>query len=175
MFNQKNLRGQIWVETLIYTLIAFVMIGLVLFFAGPKISEIQDKAIIEQSIEVMGEIDTIISGIGTAGNRRVVELRIRKGELKINGTHDKLVFEIESKHVYSQPGEPISIGGNIVVLTEEKGAFNIITLTRDYSAGYNITYQGEDKSKSITKSSTPYKLFISNKGGDLSVIDFEIG
>lgn len=175
MFNRGNLRGQIWVETLIYTLIAFVMIGLVLFFASPKILEIQDKAIIEQSIEVMGEIDTIISGIGTPGNKRVVELRIRKGELKINGTHDKLVFEIESKHVYSQPGEDISIGGNIVVRTEEKGGFNIITLTRDYSAGYNITYQGEDKSKSITKSSTPYKLFISNKGGDLLVIDFEIG
>ena len=91
-FLKKNLRGQIWVETLIYTLIAFVMIGLVLFFAGPKISEIQDKAIIEQSIEVMGEIDTIISGIGTAGNRRVAELRIRKGALKINGTHEKLVL-----------------------------------------------------------------------------------
>ena len=49
-------RGQIWVETVIYTLIALVMIGTILAFALPKISEIQDKSTIEQSIIVIKDI-----------------------------------------------------------------------------------------------------------------------
>jgi uncharacterized protein (UPF0333 family) len=40
-FFAKNKRGQIWVETVVYTLIALVMIGLVLAFAKPKIEELQ--------------------------------------------------------------------------------------------------------------------------------------
>ena len=51
-----NTKGQIWIETVIYTLIIFVMIGLVLSFAKPKIEEMQDKAIIEQSIAMMKDI-----------------------------------------------------------------------------------------------------------------------
>ena len=166
-------RGQIWVETLIYTLIAFIMIGLVLYFANPRIAEAQDKAIIDQSVNVLGEIDTIISLIGTPGNKRLIELSIKKGTLQIDGINDKLIFEIESKHIYSQPGQDIYIG-NIIVRTEEKGGFNRVTLTIDYSEGYNITYHGRDQLKSITKSSTPYKLFISNKGGTKTIIDIEL-
>ena len=45
-----NKRGQVWVETVIYTLIALVMIGLVLSFVQPKIMELQDKATLQQSI-----------------------------------------------------------------------------------------------------------------------------
>ncbi len=30
-------RAQIWIETMIYTLIAFIMLGLVLAYAKPKI------------------------------------------------------------------------------------------------------------------------------------------
>ena len=43
-------KGQIWVETMVYTLIAFALIGIVLMFVKPKIEEIQDTSIIEQSI-----------------------------------------------------------------------------------------------------------------------------
>ena len=39
MYEKK--RGQIWVETVIYTLIALILIGLVLTFITPKIKEIQ--------------------------------------------------------------------------------------------------------------------------------------
>lgn len=167
-------RGQIWVETLIYTLIAFVMIGLVLYFASPRIEEAQDKALIEQSINIMKEIDNTILNIGAPGNKRLIELSIRKGALNIDGINDVLVFEIESKHTYSQPGEEIYMG-NVVVYTEDKGGYNLITLTSNYSEGYNITYEGKDELKSITKSSTPYKLFILNKGGTKTVINIEIG
>ena len=52
----KNKRGQIWVETMVYTLIAFALIGLVLAFVKPKIQETQDKAIIEQSVNILKDI-----------------------------------------------------------------------------------------------------------------------
>ena len=43
---KRGVNGQVWVETVTYTLIAIVMIGLVLSFAKPKIEELQDKTII---------------------------------------------------------------------------------------------------------------------------------
>ena len=171
---KKNKRGQIWVETVIYTLIAFVMIGLVLAYAKPKIEELQDKSIIEQSIGMMKDIDSTILTIGCPGNQRAIELGIKKGTLKIDGVNDLIIFEIESKHTYSEPGTDIS-DGNLIIRTEKRGKFNIVNLTRDYSEGYDITYQGKDELKLISKSSIPYKVFISNKGDeDKIVIDVEV-
>ena len=167
-------RGQIWVETLIYTLIAFVMIGLVLFFAGPKITEAQDKIVIEQSIEILEDMNSIILNIGIAGNKRLVEINIKKGELKIDGANNKIIFEIESAYQFSQPGEDIP-QGSITIRTEEKGEFNLVILTRDYSGSHDLKYQNNDQLKTITRSSSPYKLFITNKGGSPTVIDFELG
>ena len=170
-----NRKGQIWIETVIYTLIAFVMIGLVLAYAKPKIEEIQDKAIIEQSIKMMEEINAKIMEVkqGGAGNKREIILGIKKGILKIDGINDKIFFEIESKHTYSQLGEDISYG-DLIIHTEKRGNFNIVTLTMDYSEKHNITYQGKDELKSITKAPTPYKLFISNEGGDKTRIEIKI-
>jgi uncharacterized membrane-anchored protein YitT (DUF2179 family) len=62
----KKRKGQVWIETVIYTLIAFVMIGLVLSYATPKIQELQDQAIIQQSIDMMKQIDSTISTMGAA-------------------------------------------------------------------------------------------------------------
>jgi hypothetical protein len=172
---QSNKKGQIWVETVIYTLIAFVMIGLVLAYAKPKIEELQDKSIIEQSIGMMKDIDSTILTIGCAGNQRAIELGIKKGVLKIDGVNDLIIFEIESKHTYSEPGIDI-IDGNLIIHTEKMGKFNIVNLTRDYSEGYDIKYQGRDELKLISKSSIPYRMFISNKGGENKiVIDVRIG
>ena len=49
-FLQKNCRGQVWIETVIYTLIAFALIATALTYIKPKIEEIQDKAIVENMI-----------------------------------------------------------------------------------------------------------------------------
>ncbi len=174
LFLMKNRKGQIWVETVIYTLIAFVMIGLVLAYAKPKIEELQDKAIIEQSIAMVKNIDSTILTIGAPGNQRLMELGIKKGVLKIDGTNDLIAFEMESKNTYSEPGVNVS-DGNLIIHTEKTGKFNVITLTRDYDGEYNITYQGKDESKIISKASTPYQLLISNKGGEDEIaINFEI-
>jgi uncharacterized membrane-anchored protein YitT (DUF2179 family) len=74
IFQNKN--GQIWVETVIYTMIAFVLIAAVLAFVRPKIEEMQDEIIIKKSIVIMKDIDSTISNIlaGSSGNRRLLEI-----------------------------------------------------------------------------------------------------
>lgn len=172
-----NKRGQVWVETVIYTLIAFVLIGAVLAFVKPKIEEFQDKAIIEQTLSAAENINTVMLSTvqGGSGNRRIIEMGIQKGTLEVDGETDKLVFLMESRYAYSQPGSDISVG-NVIVRTEEQGKLNLIKITMNYSDKYDITYQDEDASKLITKSSTPYKIAISNNGkqNGLTVVDFEV-
>ncbi len=168
----KPKRAQVWVETVIYTLIAFVMIGLVLAFARPKIEELQDKVLIDQSITMIKAIESTILTIGVAGNQRIIELGIKKGELRIDGENDKIIFEVESRYTYSEPGIDIN-DGNLVIHTELKGNINIVTLTRDFSDDYNLKYNGNDELGVLTTSSVLYKLFITNDGGgiiDISLI-----
>lgn len=166
-------RGQIWVETVIYTLIAIILIGAVLTFITPRIQEIQDKAVIEQSIEMLQNIDSVISSVAFgSGNKRIIDIGIKKGNLIINSEEDKLIFEIETKYAYSQEGENVEIG-SITVLTEKAGSLNKITLTSDYSK-YDLTYEGKNESKTITRSPLPYKLSIENKGGSKTTIDFSL-
>lgn len=163
LFRPSQKRGQIWVETIIYTLIAFALIGLVLAFVKPKIEEIQDKGVIEQSISILEDIDLIIKTLGDPGNQRIIDLGISKGVLNIDGENDKIFFEIESRHIYSEPGKNVTIG-NIIVFTEKKGKINDVTLTRDYQGEYDITYENRDELKKISKTSTSYTLLIANKG-----------
>ena len=158
-------RGQIWVETIIYTLIAFAMIGLVLIFVKPKIEEIRDNGIIEQSINILQEINSIISTIGVPGNQREINLGISKGSMSIDGINNTIYFELESKFVYSQSGEEVNIG-NIVSKTEKRGEVNKVTLTIRYNETHNITYGGKEELKSLSRASTPYKLLLANKGED---------
>ena len=169
-----NNRGQIWIETVIYTLIALILIGAVLAFILPKIQEIEDKATIEQSIEMLQNIDSVISSVvvGGPGNKRIIDILIKEGNLIINGEQDRIIFEMESLYAYSQEGEIISIG-IVTALTEKIGGSNKITLTSNYSK-YDLTYEGENQSRTITRSPTLYKLSIENKGGAKIIVDFSL-
>jgi len=51
-------KGQIWVETVIYVLIALIMIGAVLAFINPKVKEIQDKLTLDKTVVLLEELDT---------------------------------------------------------------------------------------------------------------------
>ena len=170
MVNRKIVRGrkryslgQVWIETVIYTLIAFVMMGLILSYAKPKIEEIQDNALLKQSTEMLKEIDSTILTMGAAGNQRTPEVTIKKGSLTIDGRvgEDKIIFEMDSKNIYSEPGRIIN-DGSVKVETVKKSGFNTVTLTLDYSEKYNIQFNGMEESKVISKSSTPYNLIIAN-------------
>lgn len=160
----KNRKGQIWVETVIYILIAFVMIGLVLSFVRPEIEEMRDKAVIEQSIDIMNNLDSVFSDIIIPGNRRIVDIGIKKGEMEINSQNDTIIFRIDSTYVYSEPGEVVVVG-NLNVTTEDRGKYNLVVLKRDFSSKYNITYQNSENPKILSKTSVPYKLIVTNEGG----------
>ncbi len=175
-FFKNNHRGQVWIETVIYLLIAFVMIGLVLSFVRPKIEESRDKGIIEQSIQMMNEIDNIILTIGSPGNQRLIEAGIKKGSFIVDGENDTLQFKIQSTFVYSEPDEVIQIG-KVLVKTEEQTRYNLITLVSNYSQIYNITYKEKDEVKTFNSASTFYRLLISNEGIDSdseTIINFDL-
>ena len=155
--------GQIWVETVIYTLIALTMIGAVLAFVVPRIEEIQDKSVIEQSINAVKDINNVILSVvqGGAGNKRLIETNIRKGSLIVDGKSDKIIFEMETNYVYSEPGQTVNIG-NIEAMTEDIGGTNIVTLTSSYS--HDIKNNEKDENRTIEDSTTPYTISIENKG-----------
>ncbi len=176
-FLKRSRLGQVWIETVIYTLIAFVLIGLVLSYAKPKIEEIQDRAIIEQSLSMLKQIDSTILTMGETGNQRILEIGIKKGDLKIDAVNDDIIFELESKNVYSEPGKNIS-DGSVVIFTEKRTGYSIVKLTLDYSANYNIRFEGKEEAKTISKASTAYKLSILNEGEDISekiILNMSIG
>ena len=50
-----NSKAQIWVETVIYTLVAITLISLVLAFALPAINQRRDQNIVESSIVLMND------------------------------------------------------------------------------------------------------------------------
>ena len=162
---EKRKGGQVWVETVIYTLIAFVIIGLVLSYARPKINEIQDRAIIQQSIEMLKTIDLTILDMSGAGNQRTPVITIKKGDLKLDCVNNKIIFEMESQSEYTEAGRNVS-DGNVIELTKKMTGDYLVTLTLDYSSGYNLTFNGDKIQKVLSKASNPYKLTILNKGAD---------
>jgi len=179
----KSKRSQVWVETVIYTLIALTIIGLFISFAKPKIEEIQDKAVIEQSVQMVEDIDSIISSIvqGGAGNQRIVEIGIKKGELKVDGVNDQLIFEIEGRYTYTQPGENGMPGeyinvGNIIASTQKRGKMSVVTLISNYSSRYDLQFEGSNSAKVITRAPVAYQMSFSNKGdvGGKTLIDVGI-
>jgi len=169
----KN-KGQIWIETVTYTLVAFILIGLILAFVKPKIDELQDKALIDQSLNLLKKIDQVIGEVYDkgVGNKRMVDVLIRKGELSINSTNYTISLYFEGEYEYSEVGQIIQ-EGSFEILTTKVGSSYGVLMEKKYE-NYNITYSGREITKLIGKSPTPYKLFISNKGGGSQVIDFSI-
>jgi uncharacterized protein (UPF0333 family) len=173
----KNRRAQVWVETVLYTLIAFTIIGMVLTYIKPEIEKFQDKAIIKQSITLMSDIDSKIYDVvkNGEGNKRIMEISVKEGYLTIDGNNDSILFEIESIYPYTEPGEEYSEQG-IEISTVEKSGKNEITLLNDYSDTLNITYLGKEEAKILPKSSASYKIYVENKGQiNQDKVEVEIG
>lgn len=165
-----NKKGQIWVETVIYTLIGLVLIGTVLGFATPAIQKQKDKAIIQDTITSMNELDNQIINVRRGGiaNTRNFDFSIKKGELRIDTINDRIVFIIdELKYEYSEPGTRIDISGtNMDILTEKQSGKYRVTLALEYRNQANLTYNGEDNEVQtiLTPTSVAYSLVVENKG-----------
>ena len=139
--------------------------GLVLAFVVPEIEKTRDKGIIEQTIRVLQDVDSLIRNLGGPGNQRTPEIGISKGSMTIDSVRDMIFFELESSYEYSQPGQNITIG-KITANTEEEGKINIITLALNYTGQYNLTYQGTEQEKKLDKAPVPYIVLIADRGTD---------
>ena len=170
-------RGQIWVETVIYTLIGLSIIAIVLAMVKPAIDDRRDAITIKQSIESLNVIDQQIESIKylSEGNTRPIDIKISKGKMIVSGENDSITIIIDdSKHEYSQPGAMINVGGNVRALTEKKGGKFTVSLFLSYQNSLNITYQGKDESHVFQVAPSPYRISIRNNGvvGTLTNIDF---
>lgn len=160
-----NRGGQIWVETVIYTLIGIALIGFVLAILTPKIKEFRDRSVIEQTIESLNLFDSkVIETLDAPGNKRKITLALDRGLLIINTTNESIKFVLEDADVrYSEPGTTLPIG-RIRVLTEEMIDSYTISLILAYN--YNLTYNGVDRliAEEFTPVSIPYEFFVENRG-----------
>jgi type II secretory pathway pseudopilin PulG len=157
-------KGQIWVETVIYTLIGLSLIGLVLAIITPRINEFKDRSIVDQTIAAFNDIDGKINEVLAApGNVRNVEFQMKRGDISFDPAMNKIIFELsDSRSFYSEPGEEINIG-RVKVLTTEGASKHTITLTMDYV--HDLTYEGDDTQiKQFSAANVPYKFSIENLG-----------
>lgn len=156
-------RGQVWVETVVYTLIGLSLIGLVLALVTPRINEYRDRAVIEQTISSLNIIDAKMNELLQApGNTRVVDFLLKRGDLFFNATSDQIVYVLDdSKVLYSEPGQPVQVG-RIRVLTTKENAANRVELTLSYDV--DLDYEGNTTIKHYSAASVPYRFSFSNRG-----------
>ncbi len=173
---KKNRTGQVWIETVIYTLIGLSLIGLTLAILTPKIKEFRDRSLIEETLSSMNLFDSKINEILDApGNRRRIDLALDKGVLSIDSIDDSLKFLLKNSKVkYSEPGVSLEIG-RVNITTLKNGENYDIKLEIFYL--HNISFEGKEDNVEFTPVSIPYKFFVENKGiiGNNYNIDFSEG
>lgn len=175
MQKRGSAKAQIWVETVIYTLIGLAIIGIVLGIATPKIKEMTDRAIIEQTISAFYDLDKEMRIVKSAiGNSRIVGFNIKKGSIAISSQADAIYYTMEDTGaMYSQLGKEIEQGG-VRILTEQRGdedRYNV-KIILDYSTSFDLTYNEQSIDKTLTQAPTAYQVLIRNKGN--KVIDFNL-
>jgi len=169
-------RGQVWVETVIYVLIGLTIIAILIALITPRVKEMNDKAIVEQSINSLSSVDEkIYATLMSPSSQREIDLYFRKGEYIINSEDNTISFSLKGTNLlYSQLNKTVR-QGEIYILTSGKKDNYDIMLTLNYSS-FNVTFNGRDENKVLTASSTGYRLLVRNNGkvGDYTQININI-
>jgi type II secretory pathway pseudopilin PulG len=165
--------GQIWIETVVYMLIGLALIGILLSIALPRINQMKDRALIEQSIDFLNILDSKFNEVlSSAGNTRQINLGIKKGNFVIDSWNNSIYFFFkDSSYMLSEIGETTK-NGEINMLTINNGKNYDIYLALNYSS-FNITYNNQKVLKEFTSSSAAYNLLIENRGGADKKINFK--
>lgn len=162
-------KGQIWVETVIYTLIGLALIGLVLAIVTPKINERRDRILVEQTLDSLNVFDEKINEVlnAGAGNVRTISaFSMKKGKLVINSSGNSINFVLdELSKPYSEPGAMIRIG-NVKLVSKEGKKQSSVSFTLDYDRVVNLTYNGKKEVKEFAMAAVPYKFSIENVGSN---------
>jgi len=157
-------RAQIWIETVIYTLIGLVIIGSLLYVVIPRINQLTDKTILLQSSEILKTINEKIDSVSLyPGSSREIELSLKKGEFIINSTGNTLSYVLsQTKYKYSEPNITL-VNRNYVEFTEKGNNFYNVYLILNYS-DINISYNSKQDTKKLTSASNTYTLLFENTG-----------
>ncbi len=157
-------RAQVWVETVIYTMVGLALIGFVLSLVIPRINEYKDKSIIESTISALDTIDGKIGQVLSApGNVRVVDFVLKRGYLTIDADADLIKFELEdSTSVFSEPGVTIQIG-RVNVTTTQQGKKYFVTLILPVDGDLTLK-DSTESTKRLSPVAIPYKLSFENTG-----------
>jgi type II secretory pathway pseudopilin PulG len=158
-------QGQVWIETVIYTLIGLAIIALLISIVYPRINQMKDKAVLGQTIDSLNLINNkVIETLSSAGNTRVIELVVKKGQYIIDSPNDAVYYFMgDSNYLYSQLNQTVPVTKDIDALTLlSKGKYSV-SLILNYSS-YNITYNDKDIQKVLTPASGTYSLIVENKG-----------
>ena len=158
-------QGQIWIETVIYTLIIIVIIGILLSILTPALNQRKDQAVIEQSMNMLNELNGAIEDARFygAGNSIPVEMQLKKGELLIDGEQDYILFSITSNYLYSEANQSFMRGKINITSVKQTNGYEIY-LKMDYKGIINLTWDNRDVKKIIQPASNPYELSVSNLG-----------
>src|SRR3989338_1101690 len=132
-------QGQIWIETVLYTIIGLAVIALVLSYVYPRIQSAQEKIIVEQTIEALNKLDyqiTKVQELGV-GNQKIYSFAMKRGKLTIDAKEDVITFTItDLKSAYSEPGVEIQ-DGRVKLMTRTAKQGNTVILTLNYRATDN--------------------------------------
>src|SRR3989344_5246905 len=169
----RRKKGQIWVETVIYTLIELTLRGSVLAIVTPKINANRDKIIVEQSIASLSVLDDKIREVldNVQGNaRKIDEFTLKKGELAFDGETDIITLVLKDiSKPYSQPGTIIEVG-SVFVFSEVKNSNTVVYLTLNYTNILNLTVSKADVLKKYDPASVPYSFIITKEGGGAGIL-----
>ena len=163
----KRKQGQVWMETLLYTVVGLAIMGTVLSFAIPKLEQNKERAIIAEQISTLKTLDALVLDLANApaGNTRVYSVSIDKGALTIDGSKDTISFSIpEIGLKYSEEGVSVK-DGRVSVLTSSVGKkkYKIDLSTYYEVSGINITTDRQDRIMEFTPAPTPYTLQIARE------------
>jgi len=173
-----NNKAQVWIETVIYTLIGLTIITIIISAATPQIEKIKDKGIVTNMFGVLDDLDSKISAVMQAeGAIRNVPIVMSKGSLEINSSDNFLRYTLDNTRLeLSEPGEEI-IQANIKIKTERMGSRFRIILTREYN-DLNITFNNENVLRTLRGGGAAHSLVIQNIGDNLpsepTHIDFKL-
>ncbi len=178
LFNTR--KSQIWVETVIYTAIGLTIIGILLYISIPIVNRYKDETVVEQTVNLMNDLDLKISDVKIAGfgNKRTVpELAIKKGNLEIDYTNDKITYILENTLLkYSELDEDVPYGP--MIIRTQRNQLNDdrydVRLILNY-ADIDLVGNGGEERKIFTKSPSPYALSIENQGTEGDKIKIKIG
>tara|TARA_Y100000310_G_C20499586_1_gene723277 strand:+ start:20 stop:556 length:537 start_codon:yes stop_codon:yes gene_type:complete len=163
---KRDVKGQIWVETAIYTLIGLTIIGIILSIATPQIEKIKERSIISQTEDALNQLNNEILKVEqTEGSVKIILFKITKGKLDFDSQNNKITYTLENtKLEFSEEGIEIK-QGEITYKTEKTGKRFDVSLDLDYES-LDLTFSGEDKLKTLRGAGTPYKIRIENLGAE---------